>query len=288
MNHSKPKRALPPGAWDCHAHVFGPYDIFPLAAQRSYTPPEATHEAYIGMFDHVGITHGVLVHPSAYGANHDAMLDALQRSPVRLRGVGVLGPDATDQELERLHAHGVRGLRFTEIGGSGKPQRFVGSVGFDAVAPLASRMKALGWHAQVWAGLATVASALPSLVTLGIPVVIDHLGQVDVTQGVGDPAFQQLLSLLGEGNVWVKLTPARNSKQFPDYGDVRPFHDALLRKNPDRLIWGSDWPHLNMADRVPDVGHLLDLLDEWVGDDDLRERILVKNPAALYGVAAAS
>jgi len=285
MNHSKPKRSLPKGAWDCHAHVFGPYEVFPLAAQRSYTPPEATLEAYLAMFDHVGVTHGVLVHPSAYGANHEAMLDALKRSPKRLRGIGVLGPDASDSELEHMHSHGVRGLRFTEIGGAGKPQRFVGSVGFDAVPLLASRMKALGWHAQVWAALATVVAALPALTAHGVPVVIDHLGQVDVSKGVSDPAFQQLLGLLGEGNVWVKLTPARNSKQFPDYGDVRPFHDALINKNPHRLIWGSDWPHLNMGELAPDVGHLLDLLDDWVADDELRERILVKNPAALYGVS---
>ena len=283
MTQTTPRRALPPGCWDCHAHVFGPYDRFPLAAERSYTPPEAPFEAYLAMLDRAGTTHGVLVHPSAYGANHDALLDALERSPSRLRGIGVLPPEVSDGTLEMMHKHGVRGLRFTEIGGPSGTKRFVGGVGFDAIPLLASRMKALGWHAQVWASLETLVSASPVLTAHGLPVVVDHLGQVDVGKGVGDPAFQRLLGLLGEGGLWVKLTPARNSKQFPDYPDVRPFHDALVRKNPQRLIWGSDWPYLRMGEATPDAGHLLDLLDEWTGDDALRERILVKNPAALYG-----
>jgi predicted TIM-barrel fold metal-dependent hydrolase len=113
---------------------------------------------------------------------------------------------------------------------------------------------------------------------------MDHMARFDVARGVRNSAFQELLRLLADGSVWVKMTPARNSKQFPDYADVRPFHDALARANPDCLLWGSDWPYLRMADATPDAGHLLGLLDEWCGDETLRRKILADNPARLYGL----
>ena len=203
---TRPKRALPPGAWDCHTHVFGPYARFPLAAERSYTPPKATTEDYLAMLDRAGLAHGVLVHPSAYGPDHAALYDALERTGTRLRGTGVATAETPESEFARMHRCGVQ-----------------------------------------------------------------------------DPAFQGLLALVADGRVWVKMTPARNSKSFPDYTDVRPFHDALARANPDRLIWGSDWPYLRMGDATPDAGHLLDLLDAWCGDETLRRKILVDNPARLYG-----
>ena len=280
---SRPGRALPHGAWDCHAHVFGPYERFPLASERSYTPPPAPFESYVAMLDRVGFAHGVLVHPSAYGADHAAMLDALDRTGTRLRGTAVVTEKITDAELEAMHRRGVRALRFVETSGVAG-QRYVGAVGLDQYPGLARRMQDLGWHAEIWATCETIVAAAPKLLELGIPLVLDHMGRFEVEKGTQDQAFQGLLRLVAEGNAWVKMTPARNSKRFPDYEDVRPFHDALLRANPERLIWGSDWPYLRMGEATPDAGHLLDLLDEWAGDETLRRKILADNPARLYGL----
>jgi predicted TIM-barrel fold metal-dependent hydrolase len=284
---SRPKRPLPPGAWDCHTHIFGPYERFALAAERSYTPPPAPVEDYLAMLDRVGLAHGVLVHPSAYGLNHEALLDALERAGSRLRGTAVATSAITDAELEAMHRRGVRALRFVETGGPGG-QRFAGAVGLDEFPPLAPRMKALGWHAQIWATCDTVMSGGAGMFEFEVPLVLDHMARFDVARGVQDAAFQGLLHSIAEGSVWVKMTPARNSKRFPDYEDVRPFHDALVRANPDRLLWGSDWPYLRMGEATPDAGHLLDLLDNWCGDETLRRKILADNPARLYGAPRAA
>ncbi|MBI3374865.1 MAG: amidohydrolase family protein [Betaproteobacteria bacterium] len=284
-NQSPPKRALPAGAWDCHTHIFGPYERFPLAAERSYTPPPAPVEVYLAMLDRVGLARGVLVHPSAYGLNHEALLDALDRAGSRLRGTAVATSAVTDAELAAMHRRGVRALRFVDAGAP-SGGRFAGAVGLDEFSSLAPRLKELGWHAQFWATCDTVIAAAPMLLASGIPLVLDHMARFDVTRGVQDAAFQELLELLTGGSVWVKMSPARNSKLFPDFEDVRPFHDALARTNPDRLLWGSDWPYLRMGEATPDAGHLLDLLDFWCGEDGLRHKILVDNPARLYGIGA--
>lgn len=276
----KPRRAPPPGAWDCHTHVFGPYGRFPLAAERSYTPPEAPLEAYLAMLDRVGLAHGVLVQPTAYGFDHAALLHALDRAGGRLRGTAVATAAITDKELEAMHRSGVRALRFIEAG-EGVPN-FAGAVGFAALPAIAPRIRALGWHLQVWAPCETIAAAGASLLSHGMPLVIDHMARVDVAQGIGQAPFRDVLAWVAEGRAWMKMTPQRNAKRFPGYEDVRPFHDALARANPDRLLWGSDWPYLRMGDATPDAGHLLDLLDDWCGDDTLRRKILSDNPGRLY------
>ena len=278
---SRPRRAPPPNAWDCHTHIFGPYERFPLALERSYTPPEASLDDYLAMLDRVGLAHGVLVHPSAYGLDHSAMLEALERTATRLRGTAVATAAITDTELAVMHRRGVRALRFVEATAPGG-QRFAGAVGLDEFPALAPRLKELGWHAQLWVSCETFIAAAPKLLTTGIPLVLDHMARFDFARGVEDAAFRNLLGLLAGGQLWVKMTPARNSKRFPGYEDVRVFHDALVRANPDRLLWGSDWPYLRMGEATPDAGRLLDLLDDWCGDDALRRKILADNPARLY------
>jgi predicted TIM-barrel fold metal-dependent hydrolase len=278
---TSPKRPLPPGACDTHAHVFGPYEQFPLALERSYTPPPAPFETYIAMLDKVGLSRGVLVHPSAYGLDCSAMLDALERAPARLRGIAVTDASISDAELARMNACGVRGVRFSETSGLGS-QKFVGSVGLEEFDALAPRLRELGWHAQIWIECDALVEAAPRLLRTGIPLVFDHMGRFDVTRRTSDAAFQKLLRLLADEGIWIKLSAPRNSKRFPDYEDVRPFHEALLRANPDRLIWGSDWPFLRMGDKTPQVGHLVDLFDEWTPDDALRRKVFVENPAVLY------
>ena len=280
---SRPQWELPPGAWDCHAHVFGPYERFPLASERSYTPPPAPFEAYIAMLDRMGLDHGVLVHPSAYGLDHLALLDALDRAGTRLRGTAVATAEVTDTELAAMHRKGVRALRFVETSIAGG-QRFSGAVGLDEFPALAPRMKELGWHAQIWTTCDTIVAAAPMLLAHGLPLVLDHMARFDTARGTMDTAFRGVLRLLIEGKVWVKMIPARNSTHFPDYNDVRPFHDALVRANSNRLIWGSDWPYLRMGDATPDAGHLLDLHHAWCRDETLCRKILVDNPARLYGV----
>jgi predicted TIM-barrel fold metal-dependent hydrolase len=191
--------------------------------------------------------------------------------------------DATDSDLETLHAGGVRGLRFTEVAGPSASQTFAGRVGFDELAQLAPRLRAIGWHAVVWANAAAIASAKELLLDTDVPIVIDHLGYFDVTKGVEDPAFQSVVELVRSGVAWIKLTAFRNSKAGAPYTDVRPFHDALVKANPDRLLWGSDWPFLGMGPTPPAVGSLLDLLSEWLGSQTLVNKVLVDNPARLYG-----
>lgn len=271
------------GACDCHAHVFGPYARFPLAVERSYTPPEAPLEDYLAMLDANGLDRAVLVHASAYGIDHTATLDAIGRSNGRIRGVGVAAADVSDATLEALAAGGIRALRFTEAGGAGAPNKFAGSVGLEAFDALAPRMKALGLHAEMWIPCERFAAESTRLLAAGIPIVLDHLGRLDVSRGLADPSFRSILAALRDGGLWIKLCPARNSKQFPDYEDVRSFHDAIVAANADRLVWGSDRPYLRMGAATPDPAHLLALLDRWVGDAGIVAKILSSNPARLYG-----
>lgn len=281
---SKPLRHLPPNACDSHAHVFGPFDRFPLAPERSYTPPFAPVDAYWRMLRHMGFARAVVVQASAYGTDNRCTEDAVVSSSPNMRGIGVVAPDVSEDDLARLAAHGFRGMRFTEIVSKRYAGRIKGAVGFAELLELGSRLKQHGMHAQIFAVLDDFIAAAPALLELGIPLVLDHMARLGPGERkVNDPAFQTLLGLLREGRVWVKLTAFRNSERLPNYEDVRPFHTALLQANPDRLIWGSDWPLLNMGDKAPDIGHLIDLLFDWTQDDALIKRIFVENPAKLYG-----
>jgi predicted TIM-barrel fold metal-dependent hydrolase len=282
---SPPKIPLPPLACDTHAHVFGPADRFPYAEDRSYTPPDAPLTKYLAMLDTLGFARGALVQGSAHGRDNAAMLDALARQPVRLRGVAVAGADTPEAELRRWHALGVRGLRFNHYFRDGQ-LHYRGGVPLDAARALAPVMRDLGWHLQLWIDVKDLDDTAPTLKSLGLPVVIDHMGRTEATAGTSSPGFQRLLRLLGDGGCWVKLSGAhRISHKPPDYPDARPFLEALVRTNPDRLVWGGDWPHPRMDEAMPDVGHLLDLFQAWTPDRDTRHRILVTNPARLYGFA---
>jgi predicted TIM-barrel fold metal-dependent hydrolase len=277
---------LPLDACDTHAHVFGPFDRFPSAGPTSYLPPLAPYARYVGMLDTIGASRGVLVQPTFYGTTTDALLNALTEARRAgrwsLRGIAVATEAVSDVELHRMHAAGVRGLRFVEMPAPDGSGRYPGAVGIDHLVVLAPRLRALGWKAQLWCPIEVHALRLPDLVGLGVPLVVDHMGWFTPADGVSAPAFQQLLALLREGRIWIKLSLCRMSRQLPDYPDVRIFHDALIHANPARLLWGSDWPHVRMGDLAPDVGHLLDLFHAWTGDADLERRILVENPAALF------
>jgi predicted TIM-barrel fold metal-dependent hydrolase len=211
------------------------------------------------------------------------MLDALSRGPDRLRGVAVADAGIARDELEKWHRLGVRGLRFNHFFRGGQ-LHYRGGVPLEAAKTLAPVMKECGWHLQLWIDVKDLPETIPILQSIGVPVVIDHMGRGDARAGTGTPGFQSLLRLLGDGGCWVKLSGAhRISRAAPDYPDARPFCEALVRANPEQLVWGGDWPHPRMDDEMPDVGHLLDLFQQWVADEATRRRILVGNPARLYG-----
>lgn len=277
-----PQSRVPEGACDCHCHVFGPYDRFPLAAERSYSPPEAPGQLYLDMLARLGVQRGVLVQASAHGLDNAAMLQALSTNPARLRGVAVVAADTSFQQLRALREQGVRGLRLSRLLKKDGTPLYQNTVDISALDTLVAPMRELGIHAQLWITLDQLPQLAPVIRTAGIPFVIDHLGRSEPTAGVEDPYFRLMCELVAEGHLWVKLTPYRPSRQGPGYEDVRPLHEYLIRVNPQRLLWGSDWPHINLYE-PPDAGRLLDLFFEWTPDASIRQAILVDNPAALYG-----
>ena len=275
-----PKRALPVGAVDAHAHVFGPYERFPLSPDRTYTPPLAPVADYIAMLDRVGLAHGVAVHAGANGYDNRATLDAHLTTAGRIAAVGVVDPGITDVELAALDADGMRGLRFTEIG---KPPGAIGTLGFRDLAAMAPRLKALGWHAQVWAKAGLIRESSRMIADLGLPVIFDHMGYFDIEEGVGGADFRAFVDFVADHGHLVKITPLRVSRKFPDFADVRPFFDVLATRVPDQLVWGSDWPYISLGDRLPNTGDLLDILDSWCGAGTLRDDILATTPRRFYG-----
>jgi 2-pyrone-4,6-dicarboxylate lactonase len=211
------------------------------------------------------------------------MLDALERNPDRLRGVAVADESAPATELRRWASLGIRALRFNHFFRGGQ-LHYRGGVPLSAVQALAPVMKDLGWHLQLWIDVKDLPDTIPILKSIGLPVVIDHMGRTDARAGIDTPGFQSLMRLVGQGGCWVKLSGAhRLSTRAPDYPDARPFHQALVRANPEQLIWGTDWPHPRIEGEMPDAGHLLDLFNAWTPDEATRRKILVANPARLYG-----
>jgi predicted TIM-barrel fold metal-dependent hydrolase len=280
---SRPRVPLPANACDTHAHVFGPSNRFPYAGDRSYTPPDAPLEKYLAMLDTIGFARGVLVQGSAHGRDNSAMLDALGRQPDRLRGVAVADADVAPAVLRQWNTLGVRGLRFNHFFRDGQ-LHYRGGVPLGAAEILAPVMAELGWHLQLWIDVKDLPRTMPLLKSLRLPVVIDHMGRTDARAGTGTEGFQSLLRAVGDGWCWAKLSGAhRLSRNAPDYPDARPFHYALVRANPERLVWGGDWPHPRVEGEMPDAGHLLELFQAWTPDRAAQQRILVTNPATLYG-----
>jgi predicted TIM-barrel fold metal-dependent hydrolase len=282
---SRPRWRPPAGACDAHAHTLGPFDRYPVANGDHYEPPLAPYEAYRAMLDRVGFTRGVLVQASAYGMDMAALRDALSRGGGNVLGVGFAIAQTSDDALEDMLEAGIRGFRFIDVPDHRTGQRYLGSVPFDELEKLAPRLRDLGMHGQLWAPCGWIADNRKRLAKLNLPLSIDHMGQFDIARGVGDQTFRTLCELARDGVVYVKLPLCRVSKQFPEYADARPFHEALVKASPSHLLWGSDWPHIRLGPLSPDVGHLIDLFHDWVGDESLSRKILVDNPRALYGFA---
>ena len=280
-----PRLAPPPGAWDAHAHIFGQAGKFPYTPGRGYTPPDAPVESYIALLDRLGFAHGLAVQGNAHGFDNRVLLDALARFP-RLRGVAITDTRIAPATLRDWHALGMRGLRFHLFSEAGRPG-YVRGVGLDVFEMFRAAMRKLGWVMQVfcdWRLMGEMAVTLREIAR-EMPVIVDHMLNIPAARGEGDKNFQALLRLVGEGHVHVKLSAAyRLSDEYPDYPDAKPFHDALLAANPERLLWGTDWPHPSIAAAaMPDDGHLLDLFTDWTPDAGVRRRILVETPQRLFG-----
>ena len=281
----RPRMLPPPNAWDTHAHLFGPSDKFPYTPGRGYTPPDAPLESYLTLLDHLGIARGVVVQGNAHGFDNRVLLDALARAPQRLRGVAITDTRTTPATLRDWHRLGMRGLRFHLFPDAAKPN-YVRGVGLEVFEVFRRTMGGLGWVMQVfcdWRVLQDAAAALRDI-SGEMPVIVDHLGMVPASRGVADANFQALLKLVGDGHVHVKLSAVyRLSAQYPDYADARALHNALVSANPQRLMWGTDWPHPSiLADVMPDDGHLLDLFHAWTPDEETRRRILMDTPTRLF------
>lgn len=265
------------GAWDCHAHVFGPYADFPLAPDRSYTPPEAPEDQYLALLQRLGMSHGVLIHPSAYGDDHALLLHTLERHR-HLRGVVVVRP-GSPLALKGLRERGVRAARFMHRSNAGG--NFAGSASLQDLQDLVPQLADAGLHAELWTDCQALPDIAPVLRSLPFPIVIDHMGMFDLVQGLADPGFRVLLDLVASGKAWVKLCAYRNLLNVADPDMGRAFQQALVQANPQRLVWGSDWPFLRV-NPAPDAADLLEMFKRWAGSDDVVRQVLEANPAALY------
>ena len=271
-----PRMSLPAGACDCHNHVFGPAAIFPYAQPRSYTPPDAPVSEYIKLHETLGVSRSVIVQPSVYGTDHRATLDAMRFYPVgRIRGVAVIDAETSMERLHELHAAGIRGTRINVL--------FKGGASIADARRIAERVAPLGWHVQFLIDISQAQEALAEMASFPVDVVIDHMGHMPAALGTGHAAFQSLLRMLQGGRCWVKLSgPYRfSAEEFP-YRDVDAFVQALVRCNPERLVWGTDWPHPAISKAMPDDGALVDLLATWLPSERLRQQVLVDNAARLY------
>jgi 2-pyrone-4,6-dicarboxylate lactonase len=275
-----PQMPTPAGGCDTHFHLFGPRAKFPFAESRAYTPDDAPLEHLLRMLDTLGMARGVIVQGNAHGTDNAVVLDALAREPQRLRATCIVKPDTPRAELQRMRDLGVRALRFHHMphGVGFSP---LGMQSFERLAPL---MADLGLHAQFMMDANALDSALPYFRDWTLPIMLDHMGNVDGALGASQPGVQHMVRLLSAGKIWVKLSGAyRVSTQYPDYPDAQSIHEALVQANPDQVVWGTDWPHPRMEKDMPEDGHLLDLFNAWTPDAALRKKILVDNPARLYG-----
>lgn len=289
--HSPVTAAIPPGACDCHVHVFGPARRFPFDATRAYTPGDASIDELLALHAHLGIDRVVIVHPSPYGTDNRIGIDALERiGKHRTRAVAVIDARSTAAELQRLHDAGTRGARAnlatTGVGDPDAAWRIL-----DETARLAAPR---GWHLQTYTSLDVIDALADKLMTLPVPLVIDHFGGLKAERGLDQPGFASLRRLVASGRAYVKLSASYRSSALTDAADLAPFTRTLLSDNPDRCVWGTDWPHPGGARRTGpsrdeiepfqriDDGAALNRLVSWCGEPTTVKRVLVDNPARLY------
>ena len=276
----KPRTGFPALACDCHAHILGPASRFAYSPDRVYTPPDCLLPDYRAMLATLGVERAVLVQPSVYGTDNTVMLDALREGGPAFRGVAVVDWDVADREIESLHALGVRGVRVNVV----DVKEGGGVLPVERLRGLARRVAPLGWHVELLAHVDEFPALDRDLADFPADVVFGHLGYMRTDRGAHAPGFRALVRLLAAGRAWVKLTgPYRISAGAMPHADVTAFARELVRAAPDRVVWGSDWPHVMVKGAMPNDGDLADLLPDWIPDEALRRRVLVDNPARLYG-----
>ena len=276
-----PRIAVPAGAWDCHFHVFtgagGTIDRNALSPARVYDPPECGLAEIQRLHDRLGFARGVIVQGSVYGTDNRATVAALRAAKGRYRGIAVIDAETPERALDDMAEAGVSGVRVNVLYGGG--------VGFAIGKAVEARVKARGWHLQLLIDIAKPEVPWDWLARASVPLVFDHFGHFDARLGPHAPGFQKMLGLARDGRAWVKITgPTRiSAAPAPEHPDVRPLAAALLAAAPDRLVWGSDWPHVALWGRMPDDGDLVDDLARWGLDAAMRRKVLVENPLRLYG-----
>ena len=277
-NPTKPNFVVPAGAVDAHCHVFGPGDVFPFAPERKYTPCDASREQLFALRDFLGFEKNVVVQATCHGADNSALLDVLEHSDGRARGVVTVKSDITTEELERMHALGVRGVRFNYV------KRLVDPKPDDYYRGIIEKIKPFGWHVVLYFEPADLREKWDFFTSLGVPVVVDHMGRPDVTKAVDNPDFQLFQKFMRENDVWCKVScPDRLTVSgSPAYADVVPFAKAIVEEFPDRVLWGTDWPHPNMKKEMPDDGILVDYVPSIAATQELQVKLLVTNPNNLY------
>ncbi|ABE36850.1 2-pyrone-4,6-dicarboxylate hydrolase [Paraburkholderia xenovorans LB400] len=267
---SAPSFALPPGACDAHMHIVGPFERYPLRETRSLRPPESTFDDYVAMKQVTGIERNVIVQPSFFAKDNACTLDSAERMGDQARAIVVVDSDVSEETLAAMHARGARGVRLQRV--------VAGGTSVDEIAEIAARIKPFNWHIQLFIDAEDVEALAPRLRQLPVDVVFDHMAHVYRESSTTSAGFHAVLDLIASGKAWAKLSAWR-------FAADNAHAPALIAANPERILWGSDWPHVSYEEEVPDDGRLLDQLAEWAPDTATLHRILVDNPARLYFAA---
>ncbi len=278
-NPSKPEFVLPPGAVDCHCHVFGPGAVFPYAPERKYTPCDAGRDKLFALRDLLGFDRNVVVQATCHGTDNSAMIDALRASVGRAKGVATVEADVTASALADMHEAGVCAVRFNFV------RRHVDIHDDDYYRRIVERIAELGWHIVIYFETPDLAARWDFFTSLPTTIVVDHMGRPDVTKPVDGPEFSRFVQLMNEHpNFWSKVTGAERLSVSgpPGYDDFVPFARRLVEEFPDRVLWGTDWPHPNMKSHMPDDGRLVDIIPRIATTEEARQKLLVGNPMRLY------
>lgn len=285
-NPSKPRFRLPSGAVDAHCHVFGPHDKFPYVPERKYTPCDAPKEKLFALRDHLGFTRNVIVQATCHGTDNSALVDALEASKGLAKGIASVNINISDDELQKLHKAGVRGVRFNFV------KRLVDFLPKEDLEKIAARIAPLGWHIVVYFEAQDLPDLWEFFTSLPTVVVVDHMGRPDVSKPVDGPEFSLFVKLMRDNpNIWSKVScperltitgpKALNGEQHA-YQDVVPFARYLVEQFPDRVLFGTDWPHPNLKDHMPDDGLLVDYIPQIAPTTELQKQLLIDNPMRLY------